>query len=1157
MKIFRYLFFISLVFLTQLALSQSKPSIMVEPLDPDVPGGTDDQVREWVLTILHGGGGELDTASIKYKGNAAAFGKFWRGDNAGVGIDKGLLLSTGPVLNARGNNETGAATHKFNPYHGPPSGDSSLWRMYRDWFSQVDENAIIPFDTLGDAAVLEFWYKPYGKEINLTYVFGSDEYPSSKFSDPDPDVDLTGYTGISSQMMDFMGVFITNRPNTDTTNLALIVGPDPPPPNTPPAWVNVYEINANKNSALFLPNPGSDDTNLGTEFDGLTKLFGPPGTLVIRKQVTPCVRQRVKIAIADFYFNAPEQYPEYNGYSINSGVFLEAGSFRGDQMSNPHPRWTVDYQFENTSGGSGNFGDQIIENCSDLLVTITLNKPVSVLRTYEIPFRIESTIYRDSIDVHYEGSMGDVLITNDTIVFVDGDSIRTVRVSARNIHEDAATQVKFIYKVDPCDGPLPPIGGGSFSGKIPFVLRHNDPISFTFDPSPGFKQYEAYCKETIDLNVVSETEGGVLPLTYVWPDNPVPPVETYSHTVNNSPDLVTVKVTDGCNNESEGTVKIVNKPIQLQTIPTLSFCAPGMFQEVEAHWMPANDFPDYNFVPNLTNWSNITDAPPSLIGNGNPFTINYDDNYFEQVWLCEYNVTDVCGNGATGTFNVDQTGTLDIGDDKYICEGESVLLITFTPSLGDDPNNYKWYEHSVIPSNQIGTGSSITVIPADTTKYILYILDKCNNVQYDSLIVYVDHFLPEITISPSSAEVCPGEVVTLTANTANVWEWTPGGETTQSITRNETIPGVYTYTLTASSDYCIDKQISATYEVFPQPSPAFSFTPDKEACTGEDIQFTYGSDATGKEFNWNFGDGATATIPNPIHAYTDPNTYNVYLHVQEYICEDDTSITVLVNPLPAPDFTADVFEGCLPVDVQFINQTQDAFPAATYEWNLGDGTSSNVENPSHSYNTAGLFTISLKVSNTERCFAAITKPNLIQVNPNPTADFEADPWISTMDRPDIDFDNLSIADSAWYDFQWDFGDGNSSSDKNPSHTYTAPGDYYISLRVETVNGCWDTTLAMVALTEEVKLFIPNAFTPNGDGVNDVFEIKGTPITDFNLYIYDRWGGKIWSTHNFENQWDGTSDNGNDVPAGSYIYQISGTDYRRFPVSYKGTVTVVR
>jgi len=324
----RLLFFVTLLFFTQLLFGQiSNPSIFTEPLDPDVPGGTDDQVRDLVFNVLHGGGGEFDTASIKYRGNAAAFGKFWRGGPAGIGVDSGLILSTGPINDAQGNNQTGSATHKFNDYHGPPSGDSSIWAMYRAWFAQFDSEIYIPYDTLGDAAVLEFWYKPYSNEIKLTYVFASDEYPSSKFGTDKPDIDLTGYSGLSSQMFDLMGVFITNHPNFDTNNLAKIYPPDAPPPGDPPQWVSVYEINENKNASLFRKNPTDEEVNLGTEFDGMTKLYGPTGSMIIRKQVTPCLRQKVKIAIADFYFNAPEQYPEHNGYSINSGAFLLGGSF--------------------------------------------------------------------------------------------------------------------------------------------------------------------------------------------------------------------------------------------------------------------------------------------------------------------------------------------------------------------------------------------------------------------------------------------------------------------------------------------------------------------------------------------------------------------------------------------------------------------------------------------------------------------------------------------------------------------------------------------------------------------------------------------------------------------------------------------------------------
>ena len=162
-----------------------------------------------------------------------------------------------------------------------------------------------------------------------------------------------------------------------------------------------------------------------------------------------------------------------------------------------------------------------------------------------------------------------------------------------------------------------------------------------------------------------------------------------------------------------------------------------------------------------------------------------------------------------------------------------------------------------------------------------------------------------------------------------------------------------------------------------------------------------------------------------------------------------------------------------------------------------------------------------------------------------------------MDDPEISFFNLSNSDSALVVYEWDFGDGNTSPDENPVHTYTQPGDFDISLRIETVNGCWDTVMGKVAITEFVKLYIPNAFTPNDDGLNDFFEIKGTPVTDWHLYIYDRWGGQVWSTHNFENLWDGRDYSGNPVPPEMYIYQINGTDYKKESFNFRGTVTVVR
>jgi gliding motility-associated-like protein len=799
------------------------------------------------------------------------------------------------------------------------------------------------------------------------------------------------------------------------------------------------------------------------------------------------------------------------------------------------PGWTVDYEYTNPA-----FEGSLVEGgCNDILVTFTLESEVYVQDDYKIPFKILTSNYSSNILITYEDTG---LPLNDTVVFPYGETVKTIRLSAININADVP-MVKFNYSIDPCDYPRPPFGNTGYSGNIEFGLINNEAISFTQNP----KVYEAYCKETIEITVTDVATGGVDPLIYIWPGNPFPPLEVYLHTVGADPDFVPVTVKDLCGNESSMQVQINNKPVQLDQLPPISFCQPGQTANVEAIVsVPA--YPGYTFT---VEWTKVYGANTTPLGSGNPFTIIYDEAIGEDQWTCIYKITDICGGEAEGSFIVDQTGKLDLGPDRNICKGQSRLLQTFTPAI-----LYQWYV-SGSPGNVLSTLSSVTVTPPITTTYVLRIVDECDLEQYDTIQVIVDLFEPQIAISPSSAEVCPDVPVTFTANDANNWLWIPGNQTTQSITVSETLAGVYTYTLTASSDYCIDKQVSASFEVFPQPSAIFAFNPADDACTGEEIQFTYSDDPTGKLFQWNFGDGATSALPNPVHTYTNDGTFTVSLNVDQYICSDASNMSVVVNPLPTASFNASNTEGCLPVVVQFNNSSQDITPSTTYEWSFGDGITSTTQNPSHEYTNAGNYSVSLKVTNTARCFSSVVQTNLVQVNPNPIAGFEADPWITTLDTPDIAFFNISTSDSTLQYFLWDFGDGTTSTDEEPVHTYLVAGEYEISFRIETINTCWDTVFGKVAVTEEVKLFIPSAFTPNGDGKNDFFEILGTPISNFNLYIFDRWGGQIWSTHNFEKQWDGTTESGEKAPAGTYIYQISGTDYLKRDVSFKGTVTVVR
>lgn len=1121
---------VSTFFIFSFLISFSQVPIRVEVLPDGFTPGQQDSLNDWVLNNLHGGGGMIDTASIRFDGNSQAFGRFWGGtdlsrfcnaDKPGC-MDEGMIISTGKAEQAAIYDPSdGHSSFSFGTVQdGNPPYAMDLRQMYKDLNGDND------FFIIGDVAVLEFDYTPFENMINLRYIFASEEYPNALDKD---DVDKTS-GGVD---FDLFGIFVdlagSPPPIGKVDNYAILpalIAPDPPD-----NWVTLQSVNAGSGQAsmFFTSNEldGLQYQPIGFEFDGMTK---PMDAIMVSAAVQACKKYHIKISIADYISEFPPR-PESN-FPYNSALFLGKGSLKGGMSK---PNWTVNYEFTNPA-----FEGNLVEGgCNDLLVTFTLDSEPYGLDDYKIPFQILTSNYSSNILITYEDTG---LPLNDTVVFADGVTVKTLRLSAVNINADVAT-VKFNYSTDPCDYPRPPFGNTGYSGDIIFGMINNEPISFTQDP----KVYNAYCMETIQLNITDVTTGGVDPLIYVWPGNPFPPVETYTHTVVANPDFVPVKVMDLCGNEKNTQVQINNKPVQLDQLPPISFCQPGQTTSVEAI-VSVPDYPGYTFT---VEWTKVYGANTTFLGTGNPFTIIYDNAIGEDQWTCIYKITDVCGGEAEGSFIVDQTGKLDLGPDKNICKGESRLLQTFTPA-----KTYKWYVLGN-PSNVLSNTSSVTVTPLVTTTYVLEIIDECDLFQIDEIIVNVDQFEPQITITPSSAEVCPDEPVTFTANDANSWLWTPGNQTTQSITVSESLPGIYTYTLTASSTYCIDKQTSASFEVFPLPSAVFSFDPSNDACTGEEIQFTYGADPNGKQFQWDFGDGATSTLPNPVHSYTNEGNYTVSLNVDQYICSDASTMNVLVNPLPTASFTASNTEGCLPVEVQFSNSSQDITPSSTYEWTFGDGSSSNLQNPSHEYTTAGLYTVSLKVTNTARCFASIVQPNLVQVNPNPVAGFEADPWITTLDTPDIEFFNQSVSDSTLQYFEWDFGDGTTSTDENPVHTYLVAGEYEISFRVETINTCWDTVFGKVAVTEEVKLFIPNAFTPNGDGTNDVFEIKGTPISNFNLYIYDRWGGQIWSTHNFETRWDGSTEGGEQAPAGTYIYQISGTDYLKRDVNFKGTVTIVR
>lgn len=1124
-----------ILLLTTSCLAYSQVPLQVEELpsieNPPPNDYSRDTLVKWVLEILEGYGGKIDTASITYTGDRRALGRYYDGDD--IGLEKGLIISNGKVESAEGPNLTGSMSDEFDtfnpdPLNPDPTGNELLLKMYK----AIGVDTAIFYT--GDDAVLEFKYQPYGDQILMDYVFGSEEWGSSRFQALD--VDMSDFPN-TPQVPDMFGIFIYTNPN-ELENLAILPNISNPAPDDPYLWVNVINVNQNDRPSYFKPNPDGSPpfgTDYGTQFDGFTSTVGDHGPLKVNKtQVNPCGWYTVKIAIEDFLWTSTDPSIE-DGFKFNSAIFLGEKSLSSNvQLTGyMYPDYTLDTIFTNNE-----FYGDLIPDCNDIEAVFTLEHAVN--GDFHIPYIVKPDIIAHNVQVEYEDG---TIITNDTILFSAGETEKKIIIKAINVTADFPNAV-LTFKEDPCN-TLNPFSG-AYNGEIPFRLRQNIPITFSDSP----KEYEAYCKETIDLTITDISQGGVVPLDYYW-NGGFPPHDTISYQVQNDPDMVTIVVNDGCGNESTAEIRIENKEIELKPLQAY-LCGPGQVTDVPVQVENPN-FSDYSITH--VRWYKITPFQELGEADSDIITVAYDEVVGADIWQCGYEVTDICGGTQTGVIEVNQS-KLTLGDDVNICNGESTELIAFA-----EAQSFEWYD-TINPGVTLSDTNFVVVSPSITTVYALTIKDNCDEWQTAYITVFVDQFIPMITIDPISAEICPGEPVTLTANDAVSWHWSPGDEATQSITFNPMIPDVYQYTLTSSSEYCIDKVATASFEVFPKPVAEFTFDPDEGACTGETISFDYSEIVTNETFIWDFDDGSpVSTFENPTHVYTTAGTYNVKLHVDKYICENDTSMMITINPLPTPEFDYDQqpANGCLPVEVDFTDQSADVSSSAEYEWSFGDGSTGNDKgNTSHTYSDPGLYTVSLQINNTQRCSQTIVKPNIIQVNPNPVADFEPDPPISTMDTPEIDFINLTVSDTAIDTYEWNFGDNSALVyDENPSHIYAQAGNYDVLLVVITENGCIDSVSGKVALTEEVKLFIPNAFTPNGDGINDVFEIKGTPVADYNLYIYNRWGQVIWSTHTFSEFWDGTDRKGNPVPSGSYVYQIVGTDYLLKSIKYDGTVTVIR
>jgi gliding motility-associated-like protein len=316
---------------------------------------------------------------------------------------------------------------------------------------------------------------------------------------------------------------------------------------------------------------------------------------------------------------------------------------------------------------------------------------------------------------------------------------------------------------------------------------------------------------------------------------------------------------------------------------------------------------------------------------------------------------------------------------------------------------------------------------------------------------------------------------------------------------------------------------------------------------------------------WDFGDGSSViNNQNTSHLYATKGSYIVQLVVvSNFGCTDSISKTKFVNPNPVVNFTANDTIGCEPLCVNFQNSSSIATGAnVAWLWSFGDNSPiNNLENPMHCYSndsvrTTLFYTPTFTVTSDSGCVSFLSKNNYITAYPNPTANFTVEPKVASIVDPVISITDLSTGADFW---NWNFGNQQTSTIYNPApQTYADTGTYIITLITSTQYNCIDTTTQTIIIEPDFIFYIPNAFTPNDDGINDAFTGKGIFINEFEMAIFDRWGNLIYKTDDINKPWDGKANQGKEVAqADVYVYAIKVTDFKMKKHTYKGIVTLVR
>lgn len=472
----------------------------------------------------------------------------------------------------------------------------------------------------------------------------------------------------------------------------------------------------------------------------------------------------------------------------------------------------------------------------------------------------------------------------------------------------------------------------------------------------------------------------------------------------------------------------------------------------------------------------------------------------------------------------------------YISQCEA----TYTVPSGDEIYNVSGAYSDTIP-NSVGCDSVMTI---NLVIYSTPLSDFnfTNECLYDT-----------VNFINTSSIITPESIIS--------WSWDIDNNGTEDYTiqnpkHKYSTAGDYDVSLIVESNNgCLDTLVQ-TVTLYPVPEAGFAAsTVCVNGSATDFINTSSISSGSIVSFGWLFGDGNFSLQENPVNNYAIASNYNVTLGVESNLgCADTVTFSIEVLGKPTAAFTQDTTNGCAPLCVIFTDTSYGNIPIIEWSWkfenNYGESTS---QMPNYCYTAVGDYDVGLIVKNAQGCKDTLEQLSLISILPLPVSEFTLNPEETDVLNSNIDFTNNSIDADTW---SWNFGDNTAENivDYNPSHIYSDSGMIEVELIVVNSFSCRDTSYQIVNILPVDELFVPSAFSPNGDGKNDVLYARGY-IGVMYFVIFDRLGKKVFESEDKETGWDGLI-NGKKALEGVYSWYLQA-EVNGKANKLKGDVTLVR